>query len=77
MDRPGAGWKPPKLEQNDGTANRYKPSFISMLESFRATYRADFEARVLDNMTLSIKRIDNIAERFGSEVEIVHEMYVT
>ena len=32
MDRPGAGWKPPKLEQNDGTANRYKPSFISMGE---------------------------------------------
>jgi transposase-like protein len=33
-----------------------KPSFIFMLESFRETYRADFEARVLDNKTLEYKR---------------------
>ncbi len=33
-----------------------KPSFISMLESFRETYRADFEARVLDYKTLEYKR---------------------
>lgn len=33
-----------------------KPSFISMLETFRETYRADFEAKVLDSKTLEYKR---------------------
>jgi transposase-like protein len=33
-----------------------KPSFLSMLESFREIYRTDFEARILDSKTLEYKR---------------------